>query len=110
MSNTKSWAKLHYSSDSRVKECIQVKKGGISNSEEINKAFDEGMIENSDFFFYLGIGNALSTIAKAYAQDKVTLNQFMDAFEKSKHYEFVKVVRDGKQFFQYKKIEYSKGS
>lgn len=70
----------------------------------IKKSFDDGMIEEDDYLAYLQVESALQTITKAYDQELITEQQFFDALEKSKHYEFVKVVRDGKQFYQYREV------
>lgn len=72
--------------------------------DQIVKAFDEGEIEDEDFTKYLKVKGAIETITKAFDQDQISPTQFFDALEKGKHYEFVKVVRDGKTFYQYREV------
>jgi mutator protein MutT len=70
----------------------------------IVKAFDEGLMEDDDFSTYLQIKGAIETITKAYDCDQITTEQFFNALEKGKHYEFVRVVRDNKTFYQYREV------
>jgi 8-oxo-dGTP pyrophosphatase MutT (NUDIX family) len=74
------------------------------NHDLIVKSFDEGIISDEDFGKYLRLQNALATITKAYDQDLVSTKDFFNALEKGKHYEFVKVVKDSKTFYQYREV------
>jgi mutator protein MutT len=74
------------------------------NHNFIVKSFDEGMISDDDFAKYLQVKGAIDTITKAYDQDLISNDQFFNALEKGKHYEFIKVERDGKTFYQYRQV------
>lgn len=70
----------------------------------IKKSFDLGEIDEDDYLIYLQINSAIKNITKGFEEGKVSTEEYNNAIEKSKHYEFVKVVRDGKQFMQYRQV------
>lgn len=72
--------------------------------EEISKAHDEDLIDSDDFLAYVRITESMEIIQKGFDEGLVTDEDFLTAIQKSKHYTFVKVVRDGKQFFQYREV------
>lgn len=76
----------------------------IFTMPEITKAFDEGLIDEEDYINHVRRAEALNTIIKAHGLGLIPDEKFYDALEKAKHYEFVKVVRDGKQFYQYREV------
>lgn len=70
----------------------------------VKAAFDNGLIDENDYLVYNQINSALETLKKGYDIGEVTGEEYSNAFEKGKHYEFVNVVRDGKQFYQYREV------
>lgn len=70
----------------------------------IRKAFDKDLLSEADFVKYLQVSSALAVIQKGYDDNQVEDDAYFDAIEKSKRYEFVRVNRGGKTFFQYRLV------
>jgi mutator protein MutT len=86
-------------------EGIMLKAGDeFLEKSQINDEFDKGSIDEACFLKYLETVRAYETIKKAHDQGMITDDKFYDILEKAKHFEFVKVIRDGKQFFQYREV------
>lgn len=67
-------------------------------------AFDNGQISEDDFLLYNQITNSFELIRKGFESGMVSPKEYSDAFDKAKHFEFVSVTRDGKQFYQYREV------
>lgn len=70
-------------------------------SVKIKKAFDRDEISDEDYFKYCSINEAVNNIRKGFDNDLISDEDYFSYMEKAKRYEFVRVVRDGKSFFEY---------
>lgn len=72
--------------------------------DDVQKVFNKGQMSDIDYLRFRAISTSLETIKKGHDEGKVTDEQLIDCLQKAKHYEFVKVVRDGKLFYQYREV------
>lgn len=78
-----------------------IKDAGL---EQVQKAFDRNELNGEDYVLFVNVHKALQIVKKGHEDGLLNDDRLTDCILKAKHYEFVKVVRDGKQFFQYREV------
>ena len=73
---------------------ISEEPNSLIKSEDINNAFNEGLIDDADFIAYTKINQALNTITKGYDSGEVSEGDFFSALKRANDYEFIKGEED----------------